>query len=109
MRRNKGGGIMRRKTSIMLLWCLAIMLGTQTTLAQTTPVQKVERTLKKVKNRVVRRTSRTTNDVKHAALSAAKEAQLYTEAALTNMPTPEWNKLRSAYDYPAGDPQVEVF
>lgn len=72
---------MRQKTSITLLCSLAVTLSRQAAYAQTSPAKQVERTLKKVKTRVVRSTSRTTNSVKHAAKAAVNDAKLYDMAS----------------------------
>jgi uncharacterized protein len=88
-----------RRTGLCSLICGGIVVsGFGSVLSQPAPVKQVQKDLKKVKNQIVR-----------GSKQAAKQAKTVAEAAVTNLPTPEWNKLRAAYDYPSNAPQIEEF
>jgi uncharacterized protein len=94
--------------SALLFLCLAGS-GIESGAYQPAPVKKVQQGVKKVTKKVVGRTKKAVNTIKRSGNTVGKQAKVIAEAAVTNLPTMEWTKLQSAYDYTPNTPAIEEF
>lgn len=83
---------------VSLIGCGIVCVNLGSVSAQPVPVKQVQKNLKKV-----------TKQVEKGTRQATKQVKTIAKAAVTNLPTPEWNKLQSAYEYPSEGAQIEEF
>lgn len=87
--------------------CAAFVFSTGTVQAEPQIEQKAKKAVQTLTKKVTKTVKNTGKQVTRRAKGVAKQATNTSLAAVKNLPTPEWNKLQSAYEYPQGETQVE--
>jgi|GEM_PF-1319729 len=87
--------------------CAVLIFSTGTVQADPPIQQKAKKAVQTLTKKVTKTVKRTGKQVTRRAKGVAKQATNTSLAALKNLPTPEWNKLQSAYEYPQGETEVK--